>query len=150
MEIDDIVKELDERLEIIKKEVKKDVMYIYCRMETALARCTNCGFESSRIHSKYQREIGDLPIAQYKVKIVIEVKKYTCVNPKCHRKRFAEELPFAAERSKRTERLDEYIREIGLKNSSVEAGEIIRKTHADISNKTIIRILKKIDERKEV
>jgi len=143
MEIAEIIKELDETLKITKKEAIEKTLYIYCQRETQTAKCSYCGVESSKIHSKYTRELLDLPIAQYKVKLIIEVNKYMCINPKCTHKRFAEVLPFASEHSKRTARLDEYIREIGLKNSSVEAAKLIGKTHADISNQTVLRVIKK-------
>lgn len=143
MEIADIIKELDSEVKIIAKEIKENVLYIRCQKESESAKCKYCGKESFKVHSKYKREIADLPIMQYKVKLIIYVKKYTCVNPECGHKRFAEPLPFAGEQSKRTERLDEYIREIGLKNSSVEAEKIVRKTHIDISGKTILRMIKK-------
>ena len=150
MEIDEIIKELDEKLRITKKEKQENILNIYSERETTPARCSYCGVESSKIHSRYKREIADLPIWQYKVKLIIEAKKYTCSNPECSHKRFAEMLPFAGERSKRTARVDEYICEIGLKNSSLEAEKVIRKTHADISNKTVLRVIKKSGERNQI
>ena len=150
MEIGDIIRELDEKIRITKKEIREKIIYIYCQRESEMAECPYCGVISGKIHRKYNREIADLPIAQYKVNLVVVVKKYTCANPECRHKRFSERLPFAAERSKRTNRLDEYIREIGLKNSSVEAAKLIRKTHVDISWKTILRLIKKSDKYHEV
>ena len=47
------------------------------------------------------------------------------------------------ENALRTKRLDEYINEVGLKNSSVEAKKQITNTHVQISNNTILRIIKK-------
>ena len=150
MEITDIIQELDEKLRITKKEVGEKVLYIYCERHSELGKCSYCGNESTKVHSRYNRELADLPIAQYKVKLIIEVKKYMCGNIECCHKRFAEVLPFAKERSKRTIRLDEYIHEIGLKNSSLDAEKIIRKTHADISGKTILRVIKKSSERNDI
>ena len=143
MEMSDIMEELDEKVGVTKKEVSEKVLYIYCQRDSESGKCRYCGKDSTKVHSKYNRELADLPIAHYKVKLIIKVKKYICDNPECGCKRFAEELPFAGERSKRTRRLDEYIWEIGVKNSSVEAEKIIRKTHADISHKTVLRLIKK-------
>jgi hypothetical protein len=84
-----------------------------------------------------------LPITEYKVKMHVEAKKYKCGNAQCAKRRYAEELPFAAGRGKRTKRLDEYIKEIGLRHSSVEAAAIIGLTHAEISNKTVLRVVEK-------
>jgi len=138
-----MIRELDKQLTVIKKEIKENVLHISCERKSEITECPYCGVRSVKIHSKYKREITDLPIAQYKVKLIIELKKYSCENSECGHKRFAERLPFAGERSKRTYRLDEYIREIGMRNSSVAAEKIIRKTHADISWKTILRLIKK-------
>lgn len=150
MEINDIIQEIDEKLIVTKKEIKEKVLYIYCQRTSEFEKCSYCGHESAKVHSKYTREISDLPIAQYKVKLIVEVRKYTCENTGCRHKRFAEVMPFAQGNSKRTERLDEYIREIGLKNSSVEAAHIICQTHADISSKTILRVIKKSGDRNKV
>ena len=150
MEIEEILERIDAKLKITKKEAEEDVIYIYCHRMPVGEKCRYCGKESYKIHSKYSREIMDLPIAEYKVKLKIEAKKYICENTECSHKRFAEVLPFAQERSKRTRRLDDYIREIGLKNSSVDAAEILRKTHADISNKTVLRVIKKSGKRDKI
>ena len=150
MELNEIIQEIDEKLIVTKKEVKGKLLYIYCQRISEFEKCSYCGHGSTKVHSKYTREISDLPIAQYKVKLMIEVRKYICDNPECVCKRFAEVLPFAKEHSKRTERLDEYIHEIGLKNSSVDAANIIRQTHADISSKTILRVIKKSGDRNKV
>ena len=39
--------------------------------------------------------------------------------------------------------LDEYIKKVGLKNSSIKARNQITNSHVEISNNTILRILKK-------
>ena len=119
------------------------MLNIYCHRASEISNCPYCGSASSKVHSRYKRELSDLPISHYKVKLIIEVKKYICENADCIHKRFAESLPFAGEREKRTLRLDDYIMEIGMKNSSVEAAKIIQKTHADISNQTVLRVIKK-------
>jgi transposase len=143
MELNEIIVELDEKLQITKKEIREKMLYIYCYRASEISNCTYCGSASSKVHSRYNRELADLPIAHYKVKLIVEVKKYICENADCTHKRFAEILPFASERAKRTSRLDEYIMEIGMKNSSVEAAKIIRKSHADISTQTVLRVIKK-------
>ena len=95
------------------------------------------------VYSIYIRTISDLPIQKYKVKLVIKVKKYFCNNPKCQHTTFAEPLDFVEKNTLRTKRLDEYIKEVGLKNSSVEAKNQIANSYVEISNNTILRILKK-------
>ena len=143
MELDELVKELDNKLEVTRKEIKDDIMYIYCETKQQSTKCKYCGEESENVHSVYTRTISDLPIQKYKVKLVIIVKKYFCNNPKCNHTTFAEPLDFVEKNALRTKRLDEYIKEVGLKNSSIEARNQITNSHVEISNNTILRILKK-------
>ena len=143
MELDELVKELDNKLVVTSKEIKDDIMYIYCETKKQSTRCKYCGEESENVHSVYTRTISDLPIQKYKVKLVITVKKYFCNNPKCNHTTFAEPLDFVEKNALRTKRLDEYIKDIGLKNSSIEARNQITNSHVEISNNTILRILKK-------
>ena len=146
MEIDDLIKELDEKLEVTGKEIKENTMYIYCNTRKQPTKCKYCNLESENIHSIYTRTIADLPIQKYKVKLVINVKKYFCNNDKCNHATFAEPLNFVEENALRTKRLDEYISEVGLKNSSVETKKQITNSHVKISNNTILRIIKKKEE----
>lgn len=143
MELDELIKELDKKLVVTRKEIKDGIMYIYCETKKQSTRCKYCGEESENVHSVYTRTISDLPIQKYKVKLVITVKKYFCNNPKCNHTTFAEPLDFVEKNALRTKRLDEYIKEVGLKNSSIEARNQITNSHVEISNNTILRILKK-------
>ena len=143
MELDELVKELDNKLKVTRKEIKDDIMYIYCETKKQSTKCKYCGEESENVHSVYTRTISDLHIQKYKVKLVITVKKYFCNNPKCNHTTFAEPLDFVEKNALRTKRLDEYIKEVGLKNSSIEARNQITNSHVEISNNTILRILKK-------
>ena len=143
MELDELIKELDSKLVVTKKEIKDNIMYIYCETKKQSTKCKYCGEESENVHSVYTRTISDLPIQKYKVKLVITVKKYFCNNPKCNHTTFAEPLNFVEKNALRTKRLDEYIKEVGLKNSSIEARNQITNSHVEISNNTILRILKK-------
>ena len=143
MELDELIKELDRKLIITKKEIKEDIMYIYCETEKTAPQCKYCGKESESVHSVYIRTISDLPIQKYKVKLVIKVKKYFCNNVKCNHRTFAEPLNFVEKNGLRTKRLNEYISEIGLKNSSIVAKEQISNSHVKISNNTILRMIKK-------
>jgi transposase len=143
MELDELIKELDEKLIVISKEIKEGIMYINCETKKQTTKCKYCGKESENVHSTYTRVISDLPIQNYKVKLVIKVKKYFCNNEKCKHTTFAETLEFVEKNAIRTKRLDEYINHVGLKTSSIEAEKQIKETHVDVSNNTILRIIKK-------
>lgn len=143
MELDELIKELDKKLIVTGKEIIDGIMYIYCETKKQITKCKYCGKESENVHSTYTRAISDLPIQNYKVKLIIKVKKYFCNNDKCKHTTFAEPLNFVEKNAIRTKRLDEYINNVGLKTSSIEAEKQIKSTHVDVSNNTILRIIKK-------
>jgi transposase len=143
VELDELIKELDKKLIVTGKEIINGIMYIYCETKKQITKCKYCGKESENVHSTYTRAISDLPIQNYKVKLIIKVKKYFCNNDKCKHTTFAEPLNFVEKNAIRTKRLDEYINNVGLKTSSIEAEKQIKSTHVDVSNNTILRIIKK-------
>lgn len=143
MELNELIKELDKKLIVTGKEIIDGIMDIHCETKRQITKCKYCGKESENVHSTYTRVISDLPIQNYKVKLIVKVKKYFCNNDKCQHTTFAEPLDFVEKNAIRTKRLDNYINHIGLKTSSIEAEKQIKDTHVDISNNTILRIIKK-------
>ena len=105
----ELIKELDKKLEVTKEEIIGGTMYIYCETKRQNTKCKYCSKESQSVHSTYTRTIADLPIQNYKVKLIITVKKYFCNNDKCNHRTFAETLEFVEKNAIRTKRLDDYI-----------------------------------------
>lgn len=143
MELQELIQELDTKLIVKRKEIKDGIMYIYCETKKQKTKCKYCGQESENVHSTYTRTISDLPIQNYKVKLVIAVKKYFCNNNNCEHTTFAEVLQFVNKNATRSTRLDDYIKKVGLKTSSLDAEKQISDSHVEISNNTILRIIKK-------
>lgn len=143
MGLDELLKELDENLTISRVEKSGRVLYLYCVINCSVAKCKYCGAESQSVHSRYVRTISDLPIQNYQVKLVITVPKFFCTNEICCHKTFAYPIPFAPANSLRTKRLDDYIYQVGMKNSSLEAEKQISGSYVSVSNNTILRIIKK-------
>jgi len=81
----------------------------------ANALCPACGQPSTRVHSRYQRHLADLPWAQITVTIDLRVRRFFCDNAACHRMIFTERLPtIAAPWARRTLRLAKCQQQIGL------------------------------------
>ena len=74
--------------------------------EISTANCPYCGKESKRIHSRYQREIQDLPIQGKKVVLLVSTRKFFCDNDTCCKRTFSERHTFADANGKRTKRLE--------------------------------------------
>jgi len=65
---------------------------IWGHLNTRIVTCLLCGQSSRVIHSHYQRTLTDLPISEYCVQLVLQVRRFRCQNPKCPRKTFAKPL----------------------------------------------------------
>lgn len=74
-----------------------------------------CHFSTSKIHSKYVRTIGDLPVSGKIAQLKLHVIKLFCENTNCTRKifteRFKHQLNFYGRRIKR---LNEQLSSMGL------------------------------------
>lgn len=65
------------------------------------ARCPLCQQRSTRVHSRFVRQLTDLPLAQYCVRLEVYGCRFRCLNPACSRKTFRESLPEVAPRYQR-------------------------------------------------
>ena len=73
-----------------------------------------CGFQSGRVHSRYQRTLADLPWNQVAVRMHLRSRKFFCDNPTCERVVFTEPLPkLAARYARKTLQLQEALYLIG-------------------------------------
>src|SRR5579884_2610195 len=71
-----------------------------------IASCPDCGASSRRIHSRYVRHLGDLPVSGYQAQLHVTVRRFKCRSPSCPRQTFAEPVPELADRhARRTVRL---------------------------------------------
>ena len=62
-------------------------------MTTALAaRCPTCHGLSRRIHSRYQRKLGHLPLGNQRVSLVLHTRRFFCDRPGCTRGIFTERV----------------------------------------------------------
>jgi transposase len=78
-----------------------------CSTQT-VACCPLCQSPTGRVHSRYERTLKDLPLAQFSFTIVLEVGKFFCLNEACRRRIFTERLPtIVAPWARRTRRYAE-------------------------------------------
>jgi hypothetical protein len=65
---------------------------IKARAAAAEAECPGCGTRSGRVHGRYQRSLGDTPLAGQPVVIRLLVRRFVCAEPGCGRSTFAEQV----------------------------------------------------------
>jgi len=61
------------------------------------APCPECQRLSSRVHSRYQRGVTDLPWGEITVKLELQTRKFFCDNSECRQRVFCERLPEVVE-----------------------------------------------------
>ena len=77
--------------------------------------CPECHQPSARIHSNYQRTVGDLPCAGRNVILALTVRKFVCTTPTCSHKIFTERLPgLVSSYGRMTPRLIALVQALGL------------------------------------
>ena len=138
-----IIKKLDKNLKVLDYKYEGDTLIINIERTNKIATCPHCGKKSSSIHSKYVRKIKDLPIQEYKVILNITTKIFFCKNKKCSTNTFSEQFNFIENHSRMTKRLNDRIIEISKGMSARASMPIVNNSLADISDDTILRIIKK-------
>lgn len=141
--MDEFIKELDPNLDYLNHEITGNEVIIYVASNRKICRCPYCGFESARIHSRYEKSFQDLPIMGKKTKVVIENRKFFCDNPDCGFTTFAERFDFLEQKGKKTKRLIEKIVDVSLNTSSTTASKTLGNGIADVGKSTICNLLKK-------
>ncbi len=79
------------------------------------ARCPRCHYASTRVHSRYQRKVADLPWLGVAVRLELRTRRFRCANDLCPQSIFCEPLPAVVARyARRTARLNEALALIGF------------------------------------
>ena len=145
--MDELIRLLDENLRYDRYELNGEEIFIYAYSGREKAKCPYCGEISGQIHSRKMRTLKDLPIQGRKVKILLEQKKYFCMNIECMKKTFAERFDFYRPKATTTDRLQSEILRVALTQSSVAASRYLRTSIAEVSKSTICNMLKKGHEK---
>lgn len=102
--------------------------------------CPFCKSKTKRVHSKKIRRLQDLPIQGKNTILVAEARLFVCSNCK---KRFIESFETNKDKAQRTDRLDKYILDIAVNNSSIMTSKILEKNWVIIKKSSICTMLKK-------
>lgn len=108
------------------------------------SHCPLCHFTTPKIHSKYIRTIGDLPVSGKIVQLKLHVRKFFCENSDCIRKIFTERFKEQLNSyGRRFERLNEQLSSMGLELGGNVAHRISKLSFVKISASTILRLIVK-------
>ena len=108
--------------------------------------CPQCEFHSSRMRSRYQRTVWDLPWADRGVRICVRLRKFVCFNPDCPRRIFAERLPSVAPYARSTPRRIACQTSIGLALGGEAGARLSRNVSLPTSPATLLRRIRRMPE----
>jgi transposase len=131
---------------LVIQRVEFDVSEIsaIARARSASASCPLCGRTSTRIHSRYERCLADLPAHGRRVRIRLVVRRFRCSEAHCQRKIFAERFeeeitrPFA----RRTARLESIVHHLGLALGGRPGQSLARRLLFPVSKDTLLRVVR--------
>src|SRR6478736_3340354 len=109
------------------------------------AACPSCGTVSRRVHSRYHRRVGDLPLSGRCVELVVVARRFRCDAVLCGRQIFVERFAsdVLAPSARRTGRLDCIVHHLGLVLGGRPAASFARRLMLPVSNDTLLRVVRR-------
>src|SRR5579884_2209160 len=110
------------------------------------ARCPRCQHPSSKVHSRYVRTLADLSCSGQRVRWLVQVRRFRCLNGDCERKIFTERLPTCAPTyARRTIRQAETLCELAFALGGRAGEPIVHLLGMPVSHDTLIRLMRRQD-----
>lgn len=126
---------------ILKTEIEENII-IELISKQKYSCCPICGTKSTKIHSRYTRNIADTSILSKHVNLKVVVNKYFCRNSNCDRKIFSESFNnFIEPYSRVTDRLKSLLTGLAFNISSEKASKLSHLFCKKISGDTFLRLI---------
>ena len=124
-------------------ELSSEAISIHCRFRSHTVRCPDCLQASQRFHSRYVRQLTDLPWQGRTVTIALNIRRLRCSNHRCRRRTFAERHDDVVRRyCRRTRRLAELHRCVGVALGGEAGAWLVARLGMQVSADTILRIVR--------
>ena len=106
------------------------------------AYCSLCQEATHRIHSRYEQTLRDRPCIDYTVTLLLQVRKFFCLNAVCQRRIFTERLPqVTVSWARRTCRLAACLSAIGLALGGAAGTRLSRQLGHRISLNPLLQLV---------
>ena len=107
------------------------------------ATCPDCGVVSRSRHSRYRRQIRDLPLQGTRVMLDLMIGRWRCRAPKCQRRIFTERLASVVARyARQTNRLTETRTLVGRALGGRPGQHLLSRLGMPVSRHTLLRRVK--------
>jgi transposase len=132
-------------LKLAKVIPQADEIIVVVETAQTKAGCPDCQTASTKLHSRYERRLADLPWAGTAVRLHLRTRKFFCPNMDCHRRIFCERLPVVvAPYGRRTLRLNEALTVIGFALGGNAGARVSRKLALGASSDTLLRRVRSV------
>jgi transposase len=120
---------------------EQDPTVLFLQATTRRAACPFCGSISRRVHSRYWRTLRDLPCAEQRILLRVQVRRFLCSHHGCLRRTFAERFPgLAAVHAQRTDRLKKAQLKLAQALGSRSGVRLAEKIALPVSAATLLRM----------
>lgn len=107
------------------------------------AACPLCHRPSSRLHSRYQRTLADVPWTGIMVRLRLHARRFFCDNAACRRRIFTERVPtVAAPYARRTVRLAAWMTHVAFALGGLPGARLLQHGGCAISRQTLLRLIR--------
>jgi len=125
-------------------ENREDHLTIVAQATATDGACPHCGERSSQIHSYYTRSPQDVPSSGKTVRLVLEVRRFRCLNEACSAVTFAERLPSVVKPcAQRTIRLSVSLNGLGLALGGKPGARLSKRLGMAASPSTVLRLVRR-------
>src|SRR5579859_8201315 len=131
---------LPEGMQVSHIQIIENSIVVEVVATSLTSRCPLCSEASESIHCHYRRVLRDVPCAGRRVQLFLTVRKFSCRNPECSRKVFAERLPdFVEPFARMTIRNSQQITSIGLATCGKGGARLAARLGIRTTRQTILR-----------
>jgi transposase len=120
---------------------------IWTRPRASPAACQTCGHSSSRVHSRYDRQVADAAVAGRPVVLRLRVRRFFCDTPECPKGTFVEQVEGLTTRyARRRPLLREMLESIGLTLAGRAGSRRARSLGLVAGRDTLLRLVRALPD----
>ena len=131
--------------EVALESIRSDrsTIKLLVRVARTEAVCPRCSHRSSRVHSRYERKLADLPWNGVPVQVILHTRRFFCKTEGCGQSVFTERLPnTVAPYARTTKRLSEAMEGFVMALGGEAGARLARRVGVQTSGDTLIRQLR--------
>jgi len=133
-------------VQIERVERRLGVVTLAAHVVSPTSSCPRCGTTSGRVHSRYQRHLGDLPTGGQPVVVELTVRPFFCNGP-CHPRTFAEQVEHLTSRyARRSVPAAGLVTQLGLMLAGRPAARMAAVIGLSVGRNTLIRSVRALPD----